>query len=185
MQSLVVEDDRKEPKRGLKILIAIVLIVLSMSGAAYQLRPIAGLSIDGPRTWHFQAHVVDPSSYGLLMPITVKLQNDGNTGIELRVVVEGDIADISWKKGEIYSLSSSETSYVGAHSEKGLTFFVSSPRNDSITVAVRIEVVQNYSSIGATMTTMVGFFGETTKLGPTTLEYKTWDGTTWSLVWAD
>jgi len=121
------------------------------------------------------------------MPINVSLQNYGSTGASIRVFVEGqNLRDIAWKRGAAAMLlSSTETTYVGPHSEKSLTFSVNPSRNETMKISVRVEIVHDCSSIGATITTLAGILGETPKTGETALEYRTTDGVLWSLFWAD
>jgi hypothetical protein len=193
MESILDEAKMTEnnPSRVRTILTVVLLVLGSASGGggvlwAYQQRPIAELSIEGPKAWQFQGIPVNSSSYGFVMPITVKLRNEGNTGVNLRVIVEPYNADVVWKKGGgMWLSSSSETRYVGAHSPEVLTFYVLLPKSSSFKIAARIEFVQDYSGLGPMITTFIVFFGETPKDGPTTLEYRVGDGDVWSLFWEE
>jgi len=179
----------KNPSRVRTILTVVLLVLGPASGGVfllYQQRPIAELSIEGPKAWQFQGIPVNSSSYGFAMPITVKLRNEGNTGVNLRVIVEAYNADVVWKKGgKMWLSSSSETRYVGAHSSEVLTLYVLSPKSSSFKIAARIEFMRDYSGFGPMITTFIVFFGETIKHGPTTLEYRVGDGDVWSLFWEE
>ena len=179
----------KKPSR-VRTILTVVLIVLGWASTGvfvpYQQRPIAELSIEGPKAWQFQGIPVNSSSYGFAMPITTNLRNEGNTGVNLRVIVEAYNTDVVWREGgEMWVSSSSESRYVGAHSAEVLTFYVLSPKSGSFKIVARIEFVQDYSGLGPTITTFIAFFGERIKHGPTTLEYHVGDGDVWSLFWEE
>jgi hypothetical protein len=180
----------KNPSKVRTILAVVLLVVVPvLYGVAwtYGQAPIAQLCIAGPKAWQFEGIPVNSSYYGFAMPVTVNLQNEGNTGVNLRVIVEGDNADIVWKRAEgMWLESSSETQYVGAHSAQVLTFYVLSPKSSSFKVAARIEFVRDYfSGLGPMITTFISFFGERHKCGPTALEYRIGGGDVWSLHWED
>jgi len=179
----------KNPSR-VRTILTVALIVLGWASSGvfvpYQQRPIAELSIEGPKAWQFQGIPVNSSSYGFALPITVKLRNEGNTGMNLRVIVEAYNADVVWKTGgAMWVSSSSQTRYVAAHSPEVLMFYVMSPKSSSFKIAARIEFVQDYSGLGPMITTFISFFGEAIKDGPTTLEYHVGDGDVWSLFYEE
>jgi hypothetical protein len=184
----------KNPSRVRTILTVVLLVLGSVSGGGgvsgvfwlHQLRPIARLSIEGPNAWQFRGTPVNSSSYGFAMPITVNLRNEGDTGVNLRVIVEVCNADFAWKTGgAVWVSSSSQIRYVGAHSAEVLAFYVMSPKSSSFKIATRIEFVRDYSDLGPIITTFISFFGEKPKDGPTTLEYRVGDGDVWSLFYEE
>jgi hypothetical protein len=179
----------KNPSKVRAILAVVLLVAVPVLGRmawTYGQAPIAKLSIDGPKAWQFQGTPLNSSYYGIMMPITVNLRNEGKTGVNLRVVVEAYNVDVVWKRGGgMWLLSSSESRYVGAHSLEVMTFYVLSPKSSSFKVAARIEFVPDYSGLGPIITTFISIFGQKVNEGPTVLEYRLGDTNVWSLYWEE